>query len=172
MTRQLAVAKEQNIETVVWASCFLSDYTIITGDSNGKVTFYDGKLGSLLHTYKIHDADVLTLATTKTERMVFASGVDPLFIAFEYVNVSDKSEEYDGKDYIWRRGWGHKMHSHDVRCIEIADNLVLSGGVDRRIVVARQRRKEGETTKVCGRFFRSPQNYPANFCLHVIEKVI
>ena len=83
--RQLNVGKEMNTETVVWTSCFLSNYTVIIGDCHGRVTFYDGKLGALLHSYKIHDADVLTLATTKTEKMVFASGVDPLFIAFEYV---------------------------------------------------------------------------------------
>ena len=68
MTRQLTVPKEQNAEAVVWASLFLSNYTIVTGDSAGKVTFYDGKLGSLLNSFKIHDADVLSLATTKTER--------------------------------------------------------------------------------------------------------
>ena len=82
-------------------------------------------------------------------RMVFASGVDPLFISFEYIKVGEKMETGDevGKEFTWRRSWGHKMHSHDVRSIEVADNLVLSGGVDRKIVVSRQKRREGETGK-------------------------
>ena len=41
------------------------------------------------------------------------------------------------------------MHSHDVRSIEIVDNLVLSGGVDTKVVVAKQKRKEGDVSKVC-----------------------
>jgi hypothetical protein len=77
---------------------------------------------------------------------VFLCLILPLIIIL--VIVGDESDEFAGKKCVWRRGWGHKMHSHDVRCIEIADNLVLSGGVDRKIVVARQKRKEGETTKV------------------------
>ena len=83
MTRQLTVPKDQSKDTVVWSCAFLSNYTIVTGDSSGKVTFYDGKLGAVLHCYKTHDADILSVAMSKNERMIFVSGVDPLFLAFE-----------------------------------------------------------------------------------------
>ena len=62
--------------------------------------------------------------------------------------MQDSQEDSEGKKQIWRRSWGHKYHSHDVRTIEIADNLVLSAGVDTKIVVARQKRKQGTNAKV------------------------
>lgn len=83
MTRQLTVPKDQGKDTVMWSCAFLSNYTIVTGDSAGKVTFYDGKLGAVVHCYKTHDADILTVAMSKNEKMIFVSGVDPLFLAFE-----------------------------------------------------------------------------------------
>ena len=40
------------------------------GDSLGRVTFYDGKLGALLHSFKIHEADVLCLGVSPNEKQV------------------------------------------------------------------------------------------------------
>jgi len=141
MTRQLTLPKDAATDLMIWSCVFLRDNTLAVGDSLGRVTFYDGKLGALLHSFKIHEADVLSLGVSPNERQVFASGVDPLFVSFELIRINDEDRQ------VWRRSWGHKMHTHDVRCIETVGSLVLSAGVDAKVVVAKQKRKETDITK-------------------------
>ena len=92
---------------------------------------------------------MLTLAVSPNEKQIFASGVDPLVVSLEVARIKDTDEDMDGgREFTWRRSWGHKMHSHDVRGLEIVNNLLLSAGVDTRVVVAKQKRKEGDISKV------------------------
>ena len=94
MVRQLTLPKEADTDLVIWSCVFLSDYTLAVGDSLGRVTFYDGKLGSLLHSFKYHDADVLCLGVAPNERQVFASGVDPLVASFELIRLQDDASRH------------------------------------------------------------------------------
>ena len=90
----------------------------------------------------------MALAVSPGENQIFASGVDPLFVSFEMIRIHDDSPDHSGsREFCWRRSWGHKMHSHDVRSIEIVGSLVLTGGVDTKVVVAKQKRKEGDVSK-------------------------
>ena len=50
--------------------------TLVSGDSAGRVQFWDGMHGTLLFGFQQHAADVLTLAATPAGDAVFASGVD------------------------------------------------------------------------------------------------
>ena len=61
---------------LVWSVLLLSDLCVVTGDSSGHVSFFDGKHGTLIRRFASHQADVLTLAVTSDEAQVFASGVD------------------------------------------------------------------------------------------------
>ena len=89
------------------------------------------------------------MAVSPNEKQIFASGVDPLVVSLEVARIKDTDEDMDGgREFTWRRSWGHKMHSHDVRGLEIVNNLLLSAGVDTRVVVAKQKRKEGDISKV------------------------
>ena len=36
---------EKNLETTVWSVIILSDYTIVSGDSRGKTSFWNGNTG-------------------------------------------------------------------------------------------------------------------------------
>ena len=111
----------------------------------------------------MHDADVLTLAVSPNEKQIFASGVDPLVVSLEVARIKDTDEDMDGgREFTWRRSWGHKMHSHDVRGLEIVNNLLLSAGVDTRVVVAKQKRKEGDISKVKYQFYRKKSSYRDN----------
>ncbi|CAG5113459.1 Oidioi.mRNA.OKI2018_I69.chr2.g7567.t1.cds [Oikopleura dioica] len=145
MHRQLAVSKEGNMETTVWCNLFLTDYTIVTGDSNGRINFYNGKLGALVQSIKKHKRDILTIAASKNERMVFASGVDPLVLAYENIRVGES--DFEGKEEEWRRVWGHVLHGNDVRQLEIVDREIVSAGIDRNIVVARQKKAINDNSK-------------------------
>jgi len=117
----------------------------VTGDSNGRINFYNGKLGALVQSIRKHKRDILTIAASKNERMVFASGVDPLVLAYENIRVGES--DFEGKQEEWRRVWGHVLHANDVRQLEIVDREVVSAGVDRNIVVARQKKAANDNSK-------------------------
>ena len=60
----------------MWAVEALSDGTIISGDSSGAVTFWDGQHGTRLCQFR-HQADVLSLAASPSGSAVFAAGRMP-----------------------------------------------------------------------------------------------
>jgi U3 small nucleolar RNA-associated protein 4 len=61
----------------VWALLVLPDGTIVSGDQEGAVQFWDGGFGTLLSRQQHFAADVLALAASPDGSSVWASGVDP-----------------------------------------------------------------------------------------------
>jgi U3 small nucleolar RNA-associated protein 4 len=58
----------------VWALLVLRDGTVVSGDSGGNVQFWDGRFGTLLASFRQHQADVLALAASPDGEFVFAAG--------------------------------------------------------------------------------------------------
>ena len=54
---------------------------------------------------------------------MFASGIDPLLVQFEYIPTNQNS---DWK--MWVRTSVRTQHSHDVRALEYAGDCLVSGG--------------------------------------------
>lgn len=52
-------------EVLVWTLVFLSDHTIISGDSAGKVHVWDGLTGILVKTHLVSKWDILTLSVSQ-----------------------------------------------------------------------------------------------------------
>lgn len=61
----------------VWALEVLADGTMVSGDQEGAVQFWDGRFGTLLSRQQQFVADVLALAASPDGKTVWASGVDP-----------------------------------------------------------------------------------------------
>lgn len=59
------VGASKNREVVVWCIAFLSDHTIISGDSAGKVQIWDGLTGMLIQTHLVTKWDVLALSVSQ-----------------------------------------------------------------------------------------------------------
>lgn len=59
------VGASKNKEVVVWTIVFLSDHTIISGDSAGKVQIWDGLTGTLVRTHLVTKWDVLALSVSQ-----------------------------------------------------------------------------------------------------------
>lgn len=78
----MSVAREG---TLVWAVKILADGTLVSGDSWGRTQFWDGKFGTLLQSFKQHEADVLVLAVSDDSEVVYASGVDNKVIQIKRV---------------------------------------------------------------------------------------
>lgn len=78
---------ESNKPTIVWCLAVTSDFIIISGDSRGKLTFWDGKLGSQIESYQSHKADILTVCLSGSETSLFCAGVDPNIINYQKISV-------------------------------------------------------------------------------------
>lgn len=59
------VGASKSKEVVVWCVAFLSDHTIISGDSAGKVQIWDGLTGTLVRTHLVTKWDVLALSVSE-----------------------------------------------------------------------------------------------------------
>ncbi|XP_041048190.1 U3 small nucleolar RNA-associated protein 4 homolog [Carcharodon carcharias] len=119
-----------NRECVVWSLCFLSDYTIVSSDSAGKVQFWDWKTGTLLKTHPVTNCDVLTLAVNKDEDSIAAGTSEGTVVQFQLLAVKSGVA-----DTHWVRTKTFKYHSHDVRAVIHTKSAVVSGGLDAQLVI-------------------------------------
>uniref|UniRef100_A0A1A8MTH9 Cirrhosis, autosomal recessive 1A (Cirhin) n=3 Tax=Nothobranchius TaxID=28779 RepID=A0A1A8MTH9_9TELE len=117
-------------EVVVWSVAFLSDHTVISGDSAGKVQIWDGITGTLVRTHLLTKWDVLVLAVSPDESSVIAGTSEGTVVQFQFI-----SSTVDQQDKQWVRTRTFKSHSHDVRALVHTDTAVVSGGVDTQLVV-------------------------------------
>ncbi|XP_071451575.1 U3 small nucleolar RNA-associated protein 4 homolog [Hetaerina americana] len=128
-------------DTIVWCVAFADDFTVISGDSRGKLSFWDAKIGCNIKSYQSHKADILTLCLSDDSKTVYCSGVDPLIFSFEKVNMRSGLKE---KDYVlgdaaeksdlvstWVRTYPRRLYDHDVRALVVGHgNRLFSGGID------------------------------------------
>ncbi|WAR12485.1 UTP4-like protein [Mya arenaria] len=122
--RMTLARQDKNKETVVWCVAFLSDMTIVSGDSRGKTSFWNGRHGTVIK------SDVYCLGVDPSETMVVSSGVDSKVVQFSYVAERENSDWRD-----WVPTFLHNQHTHDVRAIQVIDNQVVTGGVDTNLIL-------------------------------------
>jgi len=101
-------------ELRVWALQGLADGTLVSGDSSGRVCFWDGEHGTRLHAFDQHEADVLALAATPDGSRVFAAGVDSSLVCFEQAGRAP------GEPPRWTFSVARRPHTHDVRALLVA----------------------------------------------------
>ncbi|KAF5826564.1 WD40-repeat-containing domain protein [Dunaliella salina] len=138
----------------VWRLAVLPNGTIVSGDSDGAVQFWDGRFGSLLHRFTQHRADILAVVSAPDGESIFASGVDPAVVQFRHTQgdvpntLSSKTpaEQQGSTKASGSNGGGqwvythHKRpHSHDVRAMDVVRlgggrAVLLSGGVDTQLI--------------------------------------
>ena len=109
-------------ERCVWALQYLPDGTLVSGSSDGDVTFWDAQHGTQLSSHRQHRADVLALAASPDGNVVFASGVDAQVAAFERVPPDER-----GLDR-WTFTGTKRPHTHDVRALAMAAAPPSAGG--------------------------------------------
>uniref|UniRef100_A0AAX7VQ30 Anaphase-promoting complex subunit 4 WD40 domain-containing protein n=1 Tax=Astatotilapia calliptera TaxID=8154 RepID=A0AAX7VQ30_ASTCA len=125
-----AMGASKNKEVVVWSVGYLSDHTIISGDSAGKVQIWNGLTGTLVRTYLVTKWDVLVLSVSKDESSVIAGTSEGTVIQFQFI-----SSTVDQHDKEWVRTRTFRNHSHDVSALAHTDTAVVSGGMDTQLVV-------------------------------------
>uniref|UniRef100_A0A4W5RDS0 UTP4 small subunit processome component n=1 Tax=Hucho hucho TaxID=62062 RepID=A0A4W5RDS0_9TELE len=117
-------------ETVVWSVAFLSDHTVVSGDSAGKVQVWDGHTGTLVKTHLVTKWDVLALSVSKDESSVVAGTSEGTVIQFQFI-----APTLHQQDKEWVRTRTFKNHTHDVRALAEIETAIVSGGMDTHLVV-------------------------------------
>lgn len=112
----------------IWSVLVLSDGTIVSGDSLGQVSFWDGKFGTMLAKFNPNGVDVLALANSPKGDLVFSSGVDPRIYVFKRISGSDGMTE-------WAYLSSKQEHALDVRALCCCSNP-QEGAFDHRIFSA------------------------------------
>ena len=93
----------------IWSVMVLQDGTIVSGDSLGQVTFWDGRFGTMVAKFNPHGVDVLALEKSADGEFVFATGVDPRISVFKRVMGGDRVE--------WAYVSSKQEHALDVRAL-------------------------------------------------------
>ena len=119
---------EPNQETIVWCVDVLNDSTIVTGDSRGRVTFWDGILGSQIDYVHASTADIMCLSVSSDRKSLFCSGMEQVLKKYTQVTTSKAGSEVQQWVKSAKRS---KIHTHDVlSMVTIGNEQVISGGVD------------------------------------------
>ncbi|KDN48885.1 WD40 repeat-like protein [Tilletiaria anomala UBC 951] len=117
---RLLVFKNRHESTIVWSSAILADGTIVLGDSNGGVTFYDARTRLPLPTatFKVHGdkADVLALCIGPDGKKVYSASVDQKVAEYSLVGGAGRSK---GKQVRWVHTGTRRLHAHDIRALAI-----------------------------------------------------
>ena len=107
-------------ERCVWALQYLPCGTLVSGSSDGDVTFWDGEHATKISAHRQHKADVLALAATPDGRAVFASGVDSQIAVFERAADGSGDASAGSETYKWTFTGAKRPHTHDVRALAMA----------------------------------------------------
>ncbi|XP_074029648.1 UTP4 small subunit processome component l(3)72Dn [Leptinotarsa decemlineata] len=112
---------ETNKPTIVWCVEVTEDFTIISGDSRGRLTFWDGNIGSQVESYQSHRSDILAISLS--DNSLYCAGADPNIINYQKISVKGGAQK-------WVKSIQRKIHDHDVNALVICDNKLYSGGAD------------------------------------------
>lgn len=116
-------------DTVVWDLKCLSDNSIVSALSTGKLQIYDGNLGTLRQSFELSAADLLTLAISGDEKTLFTSGINQKVVRLKWVASTN---QFIVSESVL-------VHSHDVRALAISPSgQLVSGGVDTQLVLYSQ----------------------------------
>lgn len=142
---------EKMTETIVWSLAVLKDLTIISGDSRGRITVWDGKMGSQVDTFTALKADVLSVAVNDDETLLSCSGIDPIIKMFALIPLKKDNQMINQ----WVKFIQRAVHDHDIKALTFVGSKVYSGGIDGYLGVSTSSKSTQEIVKY-GPFLPQP----------------
>lgn len=123
---------EAKKETIVWCLTVTDELTIISGDSRGRLCFWDGHSGVLMETYESHVADIFCLCLSSDNNSLYCAGVDPVIVNFVKIQIRGP-----GSNKRWVKSVQRRIHEHDVRSLVVTeDGRLFSGGLDGYLAIS------------------------------------
>ena len=110
-------------EIVVWAVKVLPNGNIVSGDSSGELTIWDGKTWTMRQQISAHTQDILSLAISFDGSMIFSGGMDRRTIVYKQIGREAPR---------WAEVAHRRFHTHDVKTMASLEgnglSVVVSGG--------------------------------------------
>ncbi|ROT39937.1 WD40 repeat-like protein [Sodiomyces alkalinus F11] len=117
-------------EIIVWSVKCLPNGDIVSGDSTGHVTVWDGKTYTQMQRIQSHRQDVLSLSASADGSAILSGGMDRRTVLHKRMA---------GTAGRWGKVWSRKYHDHDVKAMASFESskmsVVVSGGPDASPVV-------------------------------------
>ncbi|NXA07683.1 UTP4 protein, partial [Sapayoa aenigma] len=110
-------------ECVVWGIALLSDGTVVTADSFGRVQFWDWQQGTLAESHTVSTSAVLSLAVSEKEDSIVVGTSMGATYQLQLLPV-----KLGGPEKRWVRTKPFQHHSHDVRAVAHSPTALISGG--------------------------------------------
>ena len=113
----------RNTPTKVWTLHYLSDGSLVSGDSLGNIQIWNGSTGTLEQSFVQNDsrADVLSLDVLHDEYKIFASGVHSRVVCIERGPLV--------KGIAEKRRWiltsAQRPHTHDITSVNSVSYILL-----------------------------------------------
>ncbi|XP_038041503.1 U3 small nucleolar RNA-associated protein 4 homolog [Anas platyrhynchos] len=124
------VPKPKKRECVVWGIAFLSDGTVVSSDSFGRVQFWDWERGTLLESHTVSTSAVLSLAVSEQEDSIVVGTSTGATYQLQLLPV-----KAGGQEKRWVRTKPFQFHTHDVRAVAHSPTALISGGLDAQLVI-------------------------------------
>ena len=115
---------EKRLETIVWSVLMLNDFTVVSGDSRGKTSFWNSRNGTLLDSYQSHKGDILTVTCNQDQTVIYASGADPTIVHFQSVVTGENKVSFDS-DCFFRQGRWNRSKAKKLGFLSINPFLSL-----------------------------------------------
>lgn len=120
-------------EIIVWAVLCLPNGNIVSGDSTGQLTIWDGKTYTQMQRIQGHKQDILSLAVAPNGKSILSGGMDRRTVLYK-VNPDQNQR--------WAKTWGRRFHDHDVKSMASFEtstmSVVVSGGMFTSILSSSQ----------------------------------
>ncbi|KAL2756998.1 hypothetical protein ACRALDRAFT_1049245 [Sodiomyces alcalophilus JCM 7366] len=117
-------------EIIVWSVKCLPNGDIVSGDSTGHVTIWDGKTYTQMQRIQSHRQDVLSLSASADGSAILSGGMDRRTVLHKRM---------PGPVGRWGKVWSRKYHDHDVKTMASFESskmsVVVSGGPDASPIV-------------------------------------
>ncbi|KAL8946708.1 MAG: hypothetical protein Q9222_006932 [Ikaeria aurantiellina] len=121
-------------EILVWSVKTMADGTIVSGDSTGTVSFWDGKNYTRLQRITGHKADILDLAVSADGYTVFSGGMDRRTTMYRKTAGTKPGEKER-----WAEIAHQRFHAHDVKAMTMFEtkniSVMATGGLDTAPVI-------------------------------------
>ncbi|XP_063535637.1 U3 small nucleolar RNA-associated protein 4 homolog [Cydia strobilella] len=132
ITKMSVSSSKRKKGVIIWSLAVLSDNILVSGDSLGRLTFWDSALGDQIESYKTHKADILAIAVSENEEQIYCSGVDPMIMSYQKVG-----KNCGGEALQWMKHVQRNIHMHDVRALVMNEDTLISVGNDGYLSLSR-----------------------------------
>ncbi|KAH8300767.1 hypothetical protein KR059_006437 [Drosophila kikkawai] len=131
-------------DVTVWSLLFLSDNTIVSGDSAGLVTVWNADNATQIDCSRVLDKNVFALDVNEKEDRLVCSGMHPPLIRI-FSKTQIKREESTCER--WVKFLQRDAHKHYIKSLVVINGRIVSGGQDGILTITSSERMQAHLSQ-------------------------